>query len=252
MLPTLRFLAAASLLILLFQCKGPQGAATLQPTLYNITEQTENTLPVTESVTEMEALIAPYKAQLDEKMDRQLATVVTPLLKDSPEGGLGNWMADIMAQAGRDLYPDLDIAFAATNPGGLRLQEIAEGPLLVSEIYELMPFDNKLVVLDLTGAQVKEFLAHMANSGGWPVSEDLAVDLTSGSLNFTVNGNTLDPERSYRVVSIDYVANGGSGASMLKDKPRITTNHFLRDILIEYAEKTPEIDVRVTGDRWRL
>jgi len=228
-----RLLSLLGLLTVLAGCKGPAGAPTLQPTLYNISEKTGETLPVTDRSTEVEALIAPYKAQLDAKMNRELAVVKTPLLKASPEGSLGNWMADIMAEAAHDRFPGTEIAFAVTNPGGLRVQEISAGPLLVSEIYELMP-------------------AHMTNSGGWPVSEALNVDLTSGKLEVTINGKPLDPDARYQVASIDYVANGGSGAAMLRDKPRRDSEMYLRDVLIEYAEKTPEISVAVEGKRMRL
>ena len=248
----LRLLSLIAVTGLLAACKGTQGAPTLQPTLYNITEKTGETLPVSDNARAVADLLAPYKAQLDAKMNRQLAVVKTPMLKASPEGALGNWMADIMVQAARDLNPGKEIAFAATNPGGLRLQEIGAGPLLVSEVYELMPFDNKLVVLDLSGAEVREFIAHMTNSGGWPVSADLSADVTSGKLVATINGQPLDDNARYLVATIDYVANGGSRASMLKGKPMMDSNRFLRDILVEYAEKTPEIEVKVEGKRMRL
>lgn len=249
---TLRLLSFGFLGLLFAACKGTQGAPTLQPTLYNITEKTGENLPVSSNSSEVEAMVAPYKAQLDAKMNRQLAVVKTPMKKSSPEGELGNWMADIMVQAARDLNPGKKIAFAATNPGGLRLQEIGAGPLLVSEVYELMPFDNKLVVLDLSGAEVREFIAHMTNSGGWPVSQELTADVTSGKLVATINGQLLDDNARYLMATIDYVANGGSRATMLKGKPMMDSGRFLRDILVEYAEKTPVIDVKVQGNRMRL
>lgn len=248
----LRILPLLCLFAFFAGCKGPQGAPTLQPTIYNISEKTAEGLSLSENAATVRDMVAPYKAQLDAQMNRQLATIVTPLVKASPEGNLGNWMADIMVQATRNKYPDKIIAFAATNPGGLRVQEISSGPLLVSEIYELMPFDNKVVVLDLSGKEVKEFISHMANSGGWPVSKELSVDMTSGSLEITIEGQALDLDARYNVASIDYVANGGSGSTMLKDKPRVDTETYLRDILIEYAEKTPQIDVKVTGTRMKL
>jgi 2',3'-cyclic-nucleotide 2'-phosphodiesterase (5'-nucleotidase family) len=248
-LPLLIF---GSMVISLAACSGTKGAPTVAPQIYNISEKTEEGLPSTTEVEDMDALIAPYKAQLDAKMNRQLAVIKTPLVKASPEGNLGNWMADIMQQAAEDIYPDLDIAFAATNSGGLRVQEIGTGPLIVSELYELMPFDNKLVVLKLKGKVVKEFLAHIANSGGWPVSAELSVDQTTGPLIVTISGQQINPDQDYYVATIDYVANGGSNSTMLKGIPQMDSGRFLRDILIEYAEKTPEIDVRAEGKRMRL
>lgn len=248
----LPLLFSGPLLLTLAACSGTKGAPTVAPQIYNISEKTEEGLPGTSSVEEMEAFIAPYKAQLDDKMNRQLAIVKTPLVKASPESNLGNWMADIMQQAAQDIYPDLDIAFATTNSGGLRVQEIGAGPLIVSEIYELMPFDNKLVVLQLKGKIVTEFLAHIANSGGWPVSEELMVSQVTGPLNIKISGQKIDPDKDYYVATIDYVANGGSRASMLRGIPQMDSGRYLRDILIEYAEKTPEIDVTAEGNRFRL
>ncbi len=248
----LSLLLCSSLFLLMPGCSGTKGAPTIGFQTYNISEKTEAGLPSSESVEAMEAMIAPYKAQLDDKMNRQLAMVTTPLVKASPESNLGNWMADIMQQAAEDLYPDLDIAFATTNSGGLRVQEIGAGPLLVSEIYELMPFDNKLVVLKLKGKVVKEFIAHIANSGGWPISEELFVSQITGPLNIRISGEKIDPNKDYYVATIDYIANGGSRANMLRGIPQMDSGQFLRDILIEYAEKTPEINVISEGKRFRL
>lgn len=237
-------------LLLLSSCS--QRAAVVAPQLYTISAQTEAGIAADTTIAAAAALIAPYKAQLDASMNRQLAIVKTPLVKASPEGNLGNWMADIMQKAAEAEFPDLPIAFAATNAGGLRVNEIGTGPLLVSEIYELMPFDNQLVVLTMKGTQVKAFLAHIANSGGWPVSAKVQLDQTKGPLQIRLDGEEISPGADYHVATIDYVANGGSNSSMLRGIPQRVTGKFLRDILIEYAAKMPEIDVRSTGKRMRL
>jgi 2',3'-cyclic-nucleotide 2'-phosphodiesterase (5'-nucleotidase family) len=189
---------------------------------------------------------------LDSKMNRQLSTIKTPLVKGSPESNLGNWMADVMMQAAKDYYPDKEIAFAATNSGGIRVQEIGTGPLLVSEIYELMPFDNTLLLVQLSGKEVKAFLAHIASSGGWPVSEELVVKQAGGKMKAKISGEEILPNKMYYVATIDYVANGGSGSTMLKGKPQLECGQFLRDVLIKYAEKSPVIDVVSQGKRMRL
>ena len=80
----------------------------------------------------------------------------------------------------------------------------------------------------------------------------MSLDQTSGKLQATISGEEINPEKDYYVATIDYVANGGSRSTMLKEIPQMDTGRFLRDILIEYAEKTPEIDVRVDGKRMKL
>ena len=251
------------LIVLLFPfltaCGSVHGPAVIQPKLYEIDggQEARPQVPsegqTSDGLREMAATIEPYKAQLDAKMNQVLAEVATPLVKASPEGNLGNWMADIMYAAASEYFPDREIAFAVTNSGGLRVSEIGAGPLLVSEVYELMPFDNALVVLQMTGAQVTEFLNHVANSGGWPVSDQLRVSRSGGKLKAEISGQSVDPNKTYYMATIDYVANGGSDASMLTTLPQIASGRFLRDVLIEFAARSEgPINVVSTGERMRL
>jgi 2',3'-cyclic-nucleotide 2'-phosphodiesterase (5'-nucleotidase family) len=116
-----------------------------------------------------------------------------------------------------------------------------------------MPFDNELVVLDLTGAETTAFINHIANSGGWPVSKELSVQKTAGGLDIKISGKAIDPAGRYFVAVPDYVANGGSDSAMVKDKPQIKSNKLIRDLLLEYAAKaTAPISVEVKGERMKL
>ncbi len=247
----------ASLCLLFSSGCGSLSAPSVQPRLYNITKDMNAgdgaQVQGDDGTAKMTATIAPYKAQLDAKMNRQLATLATPLTKEGAESTIGNWMADLMMAAAKDRFPDRDIAFATGNSGGIRVREIGTGPLLVSEIYEMMPFDNELVLLDLSGAEMKAFISHIANSGGWPVSEELSVQLRKEQLMVKVSGQEIDPSARYLVATVDYVANGGSGSSMVKGKPQIASNEKVRDLLIEYAAKaTAPISIKAEGKRMSL
>ncbi len=101
------FFFSLLLLLALGACRAPLDAVTVQPQTYNITTDLD---PVKSGAgaqvqgegTEeqsMAELIAPYKAQLEEKMNRQIATLAKPLRKGNPESSLGNWMADLMMDA---------------------------------------------------------------------------------------------------------------------------------------------------------
>lgn len=235
-----------------FGCKAPLYSPTVQPNYYKVADKAEAN-EAGPQVQRMVETIAPYKAQLDSKMNRVLATVKLPLKKGSPESNLGNWSADLLAEAAAANYPDREIAFATMNQGGIRVSEIGAGPLIVSEIYELMPFDNTLVLMDLTGKELTEFVSHIANSGGWPVSENLSVVKTDKGLKIRIGGKAVDDKSTYTVVLPDYVAGGGSGSAMLKEKARIDSGLLIRDLLVEYAGKiTQPIDVKVEGKRMRL
>ncbi|MFK8165034.1 MAG: 5'-nucleotidase C-terminal domain-containing protein [Lewinella sp.] len=248
----MRNLIYIALILLGFGCRAPLSSPTVQPRFYPVSDKLENN-QAGPQVQSMVSTIAPYKAQLDAKMNRQLATVKTPLKKGQPESTLGNWVADLFAQAAAGSFPDRDIVFATLNQGGIRVREIGTGPLIVSEIYELMPFDNELVLMELNGKVFKEFINHIANDGGWPVSAGLAVKASANGLDIKIGGKAIDPSKVYTVALPDYVANGGSGTSMLKPLPKIKSGLLIRDLLIEYAEKTTvPISVKVEGKRMKL
>ncbi len=248
----MRNLLYLAIILLGFGCRAPLSAPTVQPRFYPVSDKLEGDQAGTQ-VQSMVSTIAPYKAQLEAKMNRQLATVKTPLKKASPESNLGNWMADLMDAAAKDLAPNKTIAFATANQGGLRVNVIGTGPLLVSEIYELMPFDNELVLMDLSGKEVTALIAHIANQGGWPVSASVAVRQTDEGLSINLSGKIIDPAATYTVAMPDYIANGGSDSAMVKGKPYQKTGVLIRDLLIDYAARSAgPIDVKTEGKRMNL
>ncbi|MEL6140911.1 MAG: 5'-nucleotidase [Bacteroidota bacterium] len=198
------------------------------------------------------AIIAPYQSELKAKMEAVIGQVPETLTKDSPEGTLGNWMADMLQVATVELFPDIEIAFSAQNSGGIRVPEIAAGPLLVGEIYELMPFDNELVVVEMNGFVLQEFINHMAASDGWPVSKELRyVIAEKKAKDIRISGEPLQLNRNYFVGLSDYVAKGGSNAKKLADRAMTPSGRLIRDVLIEYTERSEEPVVAVLDGRVR-
>lgn len=248
----MRNLLYIAFVLLGFGCRAPLSAPSVQPHFYTITDQ-QDKKEAGPQVQKMLETIAPYKAQLDEKMNRQLAVVETPLKKGQPESTLGNWAADLLARAAEATYPDRDIAFATMNQGGIRVSEIGTGPLIVSEIYEMMPFDNELVLMTLTGEELTQFIGHIASSGGWPVSDGLSVTEQAGGLTIRIGGQPLNPTANYYVALPDYVAGGGSDSSMLPGKPREDSGLLIRDLLVTYAsQSTGPINIKTEGKRMKL
>ncbi len=235
--------------VLLTTCRAPLGEAAVEPRLYPVTDSIQPSA----QVADVEAMIVPYRDQLTEKMNRELAVIKTPLTKRQPESSLGNWVADLLADAAVEAFPGREIALSVQNYGGLRIGEIGAGPLLVSEIYELMPFDNELVLVELSGKELMAFANHIANSGGWPVSRELEMRRVDGKLSVKLSGREIEPDKTYYIVTNDYVADGGSDSAMLVGKPQTKSGLLVRDLLIEYAAKSGgPIDVRSTGSRIKL
>ena len=205
----------------------------------------EVTVEANSAAESVAAIIAPYQSKLTKQMEAVIGQVPETLTKGYPESTLGNWMADLLQVATVALFPEIEIAFSAQNAGGVRVPEIADGPLLVGEIYELMPFDNELVVVEMNGFVLQEFIHHMAASGGWPISKELRYVIAEDQAkDIRINGEPLQLNRNYYVGVSDYVAKGGSNASMLTDRVMTPSGRLIRDVLIEY---TKQIDGPVTA-----
>lgn len=182
-------------------------------------------------------LIAPYKVQLDSQMNEVIAVLGTALVKQKPEGTMGNWTADALLHwLERGGYaPDMTVL----NHGGQRVPSIQPGPLTIGELYELSPFDNMLVVVEIPGDRMQAFLRHIAAAGGWPVSEGVRMVISRDKLaGFRLREQPLDTTRTYRVGMPDYVANGGDRSDMLIGLTQIETGVLVRDVLIDEARRT--------------
>jgi 2',3'-cyclic-nucleotide 2'-phosphodiesterase (5'-nucleotidase family) len=203
---------------------------------------------------------------------RELEVVVGKLkgeLKKSGigAGSLGNFVADGMrTQASLKLGKPIDLA--VMNGGGLRRQTIGEGELRARDIFELLPFENALVTLELTGEQVLKLLAVVvssreAQSGArltYRIKADKSAELeTAKLLDQKRNEKEIDPKAVYTVVTIDYLINvGGARYAVLREgmnqRPLGIT---LRDAMIAYVKSEtaagrdikPNLDGRFVLDK---
>ena len=233
-------------------CQRPLGPPATQPQFYAISEALDGQTAGGAGA-QVQEIIDPYAAQLEESMNRVVGQVDLPLVKAQPESSLGNWTADLLLAAARELFPQYDVAFAVQNYGGLRVSEIGAGPLRVYNLYELMPFDNELVLVEVTGAELTEFVTHILAEGGWPVSDGLAAVRDGDQVTILVQGQPVAADATYFVAVPDYVANGGNDAAMLKEKRQVPSSRMIRDLLIEYAARATEpISVEATGDRLKI
>ena len=119
------------------------------------------------------------------------------------------------------------------NHNGLR-NSIDSGYITLGQIYEVMPFDNELVLLVLSGTQMIELFDYLAQIGGSPLS---GAEIYLGDTSFIkaiIQNNNFDSRRSYCIATVDFMQGGGDGFTMLKKPKRlIQTGVFLRDVIIE-------------------
>ena len=173
------------------------------------------------------ALIGGYRTLAASVMNRPVgkaAAILSAQTNDARESVLGDIVADAMrAAAARATGKPIDVAFM--NPGGLRgqINPQADGTVTYNDIFTTQPFGNTLVVMTLTGAQIEAVLAQQFAGGQaniLQVSDGFSYAWKSGSGvvpgSVRVNGAPLDPAAAYRMVTNNFLAEGGEDYAAFK------------------------------------
>ncbi len=182
-------------------------------------------------------IIQPFKTQLDDAVNQEIGQAAMDMPARQPESLLTNWYADLIHQKAEANSGD-PVDFATFNFWGIRIDALAKGPVTRGRIYEMMPFENRIVVMQLQGSAVHQLVQHMAGQGGWPVSASLRYEIRrSEAVNIRIDGKPIENGRTYRVAIFDYEANGGQGCSFLADKPRVETGKLAREVILEFIEE---------------
>lgn len=185
---------------------------------------------------ELVAMVDSYKIQIDSVMNQRIGTASQTLTSGKPQSLLANFTADILVQAGRE-FTGKPVQFALMNNGGLRAP-INAGPVTVGDVFKVFPFENELVVLELEGEQVKELFKRIAAIGGEGLAGCELVTKDNKVQSLFIGGKPVEDDASYWMATIDYLADGNSGMSVLEDADeRINTGVRLRDVMIQYIQK---------------
>lgn len=191
----------------------------------------------------LDSFLTPYRQAMQNKMNDTLAYANYSLTKKKIESTLGNWVADGMLWYAQDrLNQPVDMAIC--NAGGLRVKSLPTGAIQLKHIYELMPFENELVIVEVDSVDFKILLERIAQKDGWPVSRGFQLHLSEDNtiLDWKINGTR---KAQYRLVISDYMATGGDGLNNLIGKQRTGLNVLIRDALIQYAKSQKNLDSKI-------
>lgn len=202
---------------------------------------------------EMDSVLSPYV----EKVDKELNVVVGRTQGElHRRGRSNNPMGNFITECMRSVY-DADVAF--TNTGGLRT-DIPSGQITMRDLQEVLPFGNSMVVLRMPGWMLLDIfdLKASSRSGGiYQSGARLVVDPTAPQgrrvLQCEIGGEPIDPQRTYRVVTSDYLLEGNSGYEMLTtlDEDDIErTETVTRDAVARYLRQNSPVHF-TADDRYR-
>jgi 2',3'-cyclic-nucleotide 2'-phosphodiesterase (5'-nucleotidase family) len=212
-------------------------------------------IPVLDSVPDDEAVakvIAPLSVELRASFGKELVLAPQGLFRGrgGEENFLGYWVADLMRERAQQVV-GAPVRFAITNSGGLR-GNIRPGMVKIADIYEVMPFENELVVAEYTGAEIMQIVKDgITRRLGEPCSGVQAKVIgTLEKPEFVItwsDGSPIDPKEMVKVALTDYLlASGDSIATLRRGRNPITTGVPLRDLLIDACAKLGTLKVPLT------
>ncbi len=186
------------------------------------------------------AAITKWKDKLKTITDERVTTTKTGFTRSyGEESNMGDMVADAML----DAYPQFD--FAVTNSGGLR-QDIDAGVVHVGDLISAFPFPNTIVQLDMKGSDMKEIFEHGAAltngilqvSKGVEVVYDANKPVGNRIVVFKINGVPVNDGRTYRVLTSNFLADGGDGfLTFKKNSFYKNTGVEILQAMVKYLKK---------------
>ena len=185
------------------------------------------------------SIIEPYQQEIEVEMNEVLSYSKVKLTKKGNESLLGNFVTDLCLN-----YADAHMC--VMNNGGLRTN-INKGDITRGKLYELMPFENELVLLELNKVDYLGLLKYICKRGGEPFS---GINITMNNEREILNNSwpvNFDNGEKIKVLTSDYLANGGDKMKFFTDKEQLKVGIKIRDAIIDYCIKKDTINVQLDG-----
>ena len=185
----------------------------------------------------MQSLVRSYKTELDNEMNVIIGNSARFMDYKRPESLLTNLTADVMKTYGDEHLPggaDLGVM----NVHGHRAT-LPAGEVTVGNLYEIYSFDNTIVFLELKGSDLNKIFDAYARIGGAGISSNIRLVVEEKKVkSATVDGKPVDEDRVYRVVTLDYLAEGNDNMAAFRDALSHTdTGITLRDAMIDWVKE---------------
>lgn len=199
----------------------------------------------------MAAFVESYKTKLDKEMNVAIGNSARFMDYKRPESLLTNLTADVMKAYGDEQLPG-GATIGVMNVHGHRAA-LPAGKITVGNLYEIYSFDNTVTFLELKGSDLKKIFDAYARIGGAAISSNVRLLIENGKVkSVTVDEQPVDVNRVYRVVTVDYLAEGNDNMTAFRDALSLSdTGITLRDVMIEWIREQTrqgkEIDSSLDG-----
>ncbi|MFD2543797.1 5'-nucleotidase C-terminal domain-containing protein [Lacinutrix gracilariae] len=206
---------------------------------------------------EIEAFIKPYREHVNKDLDSVISYAVDTYSKKDGNynTAIGNLFADAVIQESNIVFnkrTGKNIDMVLLNHGGIRAI-ISKGNISTRTAYEIMPFENSLVVAEMKGKTIQDSLVHYLTKAkrAHPISGlKIKMDKDFNVIETSINNKPIEANKSYYVVTNDYLYNGGDRMTFFKTNDSLyVLNYKVRNALVDYFKKTDTINP-VIDDRF--
>ena len=198
--------------------------------------------------------IAAMRKRVESGFDEVIGEAKKPITKHSKDAqnAIGNLVCEAMLD-----YAESDFAFI--NLGGVR-DELAKGPITYRDVFNVMPFDNQIVTINVSGEFLKDIIEMRVSYGhhglllaGAKVVYNRNRDNYDRVTKLEIGGEPWQKDKIYEVTTSDFLLMGNAGLTMLTKVPEeqiIRYETSLRDVIVDYIKENSPIDIGI-DDRWR-
>ncbi|EGV42401.1 hypothetical protein BZARG_2299 [Bizionia argentinensis JUB59] len=197
---------------------------------------------------EIEAFIKPYREHVNKDLDSVLSYAVATYSKSDGEfnTAIGNLFADAVYEQSNPVFfkrTGKNIDMVLLNHGGIRAI-ISKGPVTSRTGFEIMPFENSIVVVGIKGSQINDMTNYLSKAKrAHPIAKlHLVLDVDYNVKEADISGEAIDTTRTYYVATNDYLYSGGDHMTFFQPEESLhILDYKIRNALIDYFKQTDTI-----------
>lgn len=211
-------------------------------------------IPITKEFGEtqpIEDFVAPYRNHINKDLDNVLAYAPETMDKSKGEWQttIGNLLSDLVIEMGNPVFQlreKKNIDVCLLNHGGIR-SIIPKGDVTTRTAFEIMPFENSLVIVELKGQQIREMADYILKERKPHPLSGLEIVFDKKTMmvkSLTIHNVPVDDNKIYYVATSDYLSNGGDKMDFFKKTTKVYDMEYkLRNMIIDYFKKVDTLPI---------
>lgn len=232
-------------LVLIISCKQEKSY------LYQVKASKIEVSKETPSSKKIDSFIQPYKESIEKEMNLPLSYTKKDLTKNDGvyESSLGNLMADLCYEKANPIFKQRtgkNIDFVLLNHGGIRAP-IYKGIVTKKDAFNIMPFENALVVVEISYEKLTEMVAYLKRvKRAHPLSKHIKLVINPNDFSLKINNKPAEKKRNYFVLTSDYLQHGGDRMYFFKDPINLyNIDYKIRQTIIDYFTETDTLKTQL-------